>query len=50
MLLEPGDLPADRALGDMQLLRGTGEIAVLRSDQKGVQGGEGGKAFHCDKP
>ncbi|MNR64915.1 hypothetical protein D3C85_1877410 [compost metagenome] len=39
MLLEGRDLSADGALGDMQLLPGTGEIAVLGGDQKCMQGG-----------
>jgi len=41
VFFQPSDLPADGALGDMQLLSGTGEIAMLRGDEEGVQGGEG---------
>ncbi|MCY1464326.1 hypothetical protein D9M71_823350 [compost metagenome] len=50
MLLEGRDLPADGALGDMQLLPGTGEIAVLGGYQEGMQGGQGREAFHCAEP
>ncbi|MNV99341.1 hypothetical protein D3C71_1946880 [compost metagenome] len=50
MLLEGRDLSADGALGDMQLLPGTGEIAVLGGDQKRMQGGQGREAFHCAEP
>ncbi|MNN13092.1 hypothetical protein D3C81_1261110 [compost metagenome] len=50
VLLQCGDLPADGALGDVQLLPGTGEITVLCSDQEGVQGGQGREPFHCAEP
>jgi len=50
VFFKPSDLPADGTLGDMQLLSGTGEIAMLGGDQEGVQGGEGRKAFHRGEP
>jgi len=40
MFLKPGDLPAHRALGDVQLLTGTGEVATLSRDQKSMQRGK----------
>lgn len=50
VLLEGCDLPADSTLGNVQLLPGAGEIAVLGGDQKGVQRGQRRKAFHCAWP
>ncbi|MNT44296.1 hypothetical protein D3C72_1808170 [compost metagenome] len=44
------NLAADSALGDVQLLPGAGEVAVLGGDQKRVQGRQGREAFHCSKP
>ncbi|MCY1433581.1 hypothetical protein D9M71_496130 [compost metagenome] len=43
---QAGDLPADRALGDMQQLGGAGEVAALGGDQEAVQGGQWRQAFH----
>ncbi|MNE58323.1 hypothetical protein D3C80_1533440 [compost metagenome] len=50
VFFEGSDLAADGALGDVQLLPCTGEVAVLGGDQKGVQGGQGREAFHRTEP
>ncbi|MNC62007.1 hypothetical protein D3C75_1119860 [compost metagenome] len=46
VFFQAGDLPAHRALGDVQLLGCPGEVAALGRDQKRVQGGKGRKSFH----
>ena len=40
MTFQPGNLPAHRPLGDVQLLGGSGEVTALGRDPKGVQGGQ----------
>lgn len=45
--LQPGDLPAHRALGDMQMFGGAGEVAAVGRDPKGVQRRQRRKAFHA---
>ncbi|MNV95731.1 hypothetical protein D3C71_1906570 [compost metagenome] len=50
MFFEGCNLAADSALGDVQLLPGAGEVAVLGGDQKRVQGRQGREAFHCTEP
>lgn len=41
MLFKPGNLTADGALGDVELLCSAGEIAMLGRDQKGVKRWQG---------
>ncbi|MCY1442355.1 hypothetical protein D9M71_587210 [compost metagenome] len=48
VIFQPGDLPADCALGDVQLFGGPGEIAALRGNQKSVQRRQGRQSFHWD--
>jgi len=46
MAFQPGDLPAHRALGDVQLRGSVGEVAALGGDPEGVQRGQRREAFH----
>ncbi|MCY1438291.1 hypothetical protein D9M71_544850 [compost metagenome] len=46
MILEAGNLPTDRTLGNVQQLRRAGEVAALGGDQKSMQGGQRRQAFH----
>jgi len=51
MALQPGDLPAHRALGDVQLLGGASEVGALGRDPRRYgSAGSGGRRFIRAQP